>query len=215
MAGACLRRVFVAGHAGFLQDPGRIAADTKLDLTVDPWGFLGRSLHLWDPQGFFGQLQNQAYGHLWPMGPFFGIGDSLGLPAWVVQRLWWSLILGHGVPGHVSAPAHYGSGRGGRRSWPDSPTPWQFVPSRRSRPYRSRCGPWHWRRGSCCRWCAALPVGNVARAAALSALMVMLAGGVNAVAAGAVLPLALWWLLTLQPGPGVANCWRGGPDSPC
>lgn len=193
----CLSLVTLA----FLQDPGRIAADTKLDLTVDPWGFLGRSLHLWDPQGFFGQLQNQAYGYLWPMGPFFGIGDSLGLPAWVVQRLWWSLILvmaflgmylllralrvGSGWPQILAGLAYALAVRPQSaiaavsvEVWPMALAPWVLLPLVRG-----------------------AARGNVARAAALSALMVMLAGGVNAVAAGAVLPLALWWLLTLQPGP--------------
>ena len=204
----CLGLVTLA----FLQDPGRIAADTKLDLTVDPWGFLGRSLHLWDPQGFFGQLQNQAYGYLWPMGPFFGIGHSLHLQEWVVQRLWWSLLLvtaflgmylllralrvGNGWPQILGGLAYAlavrpqsGLAAISVEVWPMALAPWVLLPLVRG---ASR--------------------GNVARAAALSALAVMLAGGVNAVAAGAVLPLALWWLLTLEPGPRrrqLLSWWSG------
>lgn len=193
----CLALIAVA----FLQDPGRIAADTKLDLTVNPWGFLGRALHLWDPEGFFGQLQNQAYGYLWPMGPFFGIGHSLGLPAWVIQRLWWSLILvaaflgmylllralrvGHGWPQILAGLAYAlavrpqsALGAISVEVWPMAVAPWVLLPLVR----------------------ASLR-GNVAKAAALSALATTTAGGVNAVAAGAVLPLAAWWLLTRTPGP--------------
>ncbi len=193
----CLALVTLA----FLQDPGRIAADTKLDLTVDPWGFLGRSLHLWDPEGFFGQLQNQAYGYLWPMGPFFGVGQSLRLPDWVVQRLWWAVLLvtaflgmyllmralriGVGWPQILAGLAYAlavrpqsGIGAISVEMWPMAVAPWVLLPLVR-----------------------AAGRGNVARAAALSALAVLMAGGVNAVAAGAVLPLALWWLLTLERGP--------------
>lgn len=204
----CLALVTLA----FLQDPGRIAADTKLDLTVNPWGFLGRALHLWDSEGFFGQLQNQSYGYLWPMGPFFGLGEALGLPGWVVQRLWWSLVLvaaflgmylllralrvGAGWPQILAGLAYAlavrpqsALGAISVEVWPMALAPWVLLPLVRGA-----------RRG------------NVVQAAALSALAVTTAGGVNAVAAGAVLPLAVWWLITLAPGPRrrrLAMWWSG------
>ena len=174
---------------------GRISEDTKNDLYVDPWGFLARALHLWDPQVTWGGLQNQAFGYLFPMGPFFGLGSEI-LPIWVVQRLWWMALLtagfvamlgllrALGVSGSwvrvVSALAYVLAPRvistlGGLSSeaQPQLLAPailWPLVLVERGRL-------------------------GARKGAALSALAVLFCGGVNATAtAFAVLPAALWLL---------------------
>jgi arabinofuranan 3-O-arabinosyltransferase len=88
-AAVCLLLMVVTFH----QSPGLISNDTKIDLTADPARFLGRALDLWNPSSAFGQLQNQAYGYLFPMGTFHLLGSWLGLPGWIVQRSWMSLLL--------------------------------------------------------------------------------------------------------------------------
>jgi arabinofuranan 3-O-arabinosyltransferase len=77
-----------------LQRPGLASSDTKIDLHVDPSGFLGDVAAVWSPTGSLGHIQGGQYGgYLWPMGPFFALLHSIGLSPWLVQRLWLGTLL--------------------------------------------------------------------------------------------------------------------------
>ena len=181
----------------FIQDPGRVAADTKLDLAVDPGGFLLRALSLWEPLGFFGQLQNQAYGYLFPVGPAFVLGDAAGLPEWVVQRLWWSALLIGAFLGIVRLARLLGVQRESSRiiaglAYALAPRMVTEIGVLSVEVLPFALAPW-----------VLVPLASVAkgglparRGAALSGVAVLMAGGVNAVATAAVLPLGAWWILT-------------------
>ncbi len=144
----------------FAQSAGRMVADTKFDLVTAPGKFLSGGLHLWDPQAAFGQLQNQAYGYAWPMGPFFWVGHLVHLPPWVIQRSWWSLLL---------SLAFFGIVRLAQRLDLGSPATqvlagFAFLLTPRITTLlggcRSRCGRWPSRPGCCCPWS---PEANAAR----------------------------------------------------
>ena len=82
----------IAAVPTFLLRAGELNADTKLYLTSDPGRLLSGATRAWDPSQFLGYVPHQAVGYLWPMGPFFWLGDVVGLPDWIMQRLWLSLI---------------------------------------------------------------------------------------------------------------------------
>jgi arabinofuranan 3-O-arabinosyltransferase len=77
----------------FWQRPGWATTDTKIDLHVDPVRFLSQVASVWTPTTDLGEVHSAQYtGYLWPMGPFYAALHSLGLSAWVVQRLWLGLM---------------------------------------------------------------------------------------------------------------------------
>lgn len=197
VAAACAVLVGVA----MIQTPGLMVADTKFDLVGDPARFLGRALHPWDPSSAFGQLQNQAYGYLWPMGPFFLLGSVLDVPGWVVQRLWLALVMCVAFTG----TARLSRALGVRSDFACVLAGFAFALSPRMlttlgpisiEAWPSALAPW-----------VLLPLvigstrGSARRAAAWSAIAVAMVGGVNAAATFAVIPLGVVWLLTRTPGP--------------
>ena len=72
---------------------GRVASDTRQYFFVDPWKFLTRAGSLWDPNVHLGTVTHSNVGNLFPMGTFFALTHSLGVPAWTAQRLWIGLLL--------------------------------------------------------------------------------------------------------------------------
>ena len=189
----------------FAQSSGQMVADTKFDLVTGPRRFLAGALKMWDPSAAFGQLQNQAYGYAWPMGPFFVVGDLVRLPPWVVQRSWWALLLCLAFFGILRLARKLDLGTPGTQVlaafafvltprittllggvsveiWPMALAPWVLLPL-----------------------VHASERGSVRRAAALSALVVATCGGVNAIAVVAVLPLGVIFILSRARGP---RRWR-------
>jgi arabinofuranan 3-O-arabinosyltransferase len=85
-----------------LQRPGWASSDTKIDLHVDPVPFLGDVAAVWSPTGDLGHVHGGQYaGYLFPMGPFFALGDLAGLAPWLIHRLWLGAVLAIAVVGAV------------------------------------------------------------------------------------------------------------------
>jgi arabinofuranan 3-O-arabinosyltransferase len=74
-------------------DPGKVAADTKTYLYLDPGRLLARAAYMWDPHIGMGTVTHQNIGYLFPMGPYYWILDKIGVPDWFAQRLWLGSIL--------------------------------------------------------------------------------------------------------------------------
>jgi arabinofuranan 3-O-arabinosyltransferase len=193
--------------ACFGQSPGRLAQETSLTLALQPVELMGRALHLWQPGFQFGQLVNQTWGYLFPIGPFFAIASWLHVPAWWAQRLWvgfvfiaafwglvrlseamsigtrWSRVIGGVV--YCLAPWFVVQGGNPAAMMPGALLPWIMLPLVRSS-----------------------VEGLPRRAAARSGVAIALIGGVNVAATLAVLPAPLLYLLTRKSRPrGLLSWW--------
>ena len=194
----------------FVSHPGHIIADTKLDLAVNPAGFLARTLRLWDPSQF-GQLQDQTVGYIFPVGLLFLLAKAIAVPAWVAQRIWITLMLliaflgivrlgdrlGIGTEatriaagfGYALAPNALGMlGTLSSEFLPIAMLPWILIPLVRA----AAAGP-------------AVRAPGRLTAAAQSAVAVALCSGINAAATFAVLIPPVIFLLTV---PRPAPRWR-------
>ena len=79
---------------GLVQRPGEAFSDTRVELSLDPALFLSRVANVWSSTIDLGHVQSgQFVGYLFPMGPWFALGDELGMPTWLAQRLWLGTLL--------------------------------------------------------------------------------------------------------------------------
>lgn len=191
---------------------GRLVPETKLALVEDPGRFLASALHAWNPAADLGGLQNQAAGYLFPMGPFYWAGKAVGIPMWLVQRLWiggllvvaftgthrllWHLRVRGAVArligalAYALAPALIGLvafQSGGQL--PTALLPWTLVPL---------AGP--------------VAQRSPRRAAALSGLAIVAMGGINGASTLAVLVAPALWIATRPAGRARRRlaAWWGG-----
>ncbi len=97
-----------------LNAPGKVSADTKTYLYLDPGRLLDRARSMWDPHIGLGTVTHQSLGYLFPLGPYYWLMQRIGVPDWVAQRLW----LGHAhvrrrCRGAVAGPHHRTAQEGG------------------------------------------------------------------------------------------------------
>jgi arabinofuranan 3-O-arabinosyltransferase len=172
--------------------PGRMPADSKLYLYLDPQRLVSDAFHSFDPRQFAGWVPHQHISYLWPSGPWFSVFDWLGTPDWIAHRLWlgtlmfaaglgvrWmARLLGLTAAGALAAALVY-----------------QLSPY--VLPYTSRTSvmllPW-----AGLGWIVGLTVLAATRSrwrhAALLALVVLTVGAVNATALIMIVPAPALWL---------------------
>ena len=176
-----------------LSSPGKMPADTKLFLYLDPGGVLHRAANTWDPSQFAGFVPHQQISYLWPAGPWFWMLDRLHIADWIAHRLWIASLLffaGWGV--------HWLARQLGFRAHSALAAAFVYMLSPYVLAYISRTSvmllPWAglgWLLG-----CAILAARHGGwRYPACVALVVLTVGSTNATALALIAPVPIIWLL--------------------
>jgi hypothetical protein len=85
---AWLALASIAYIPSFLTQPGKIAADTKQYLYLDPGRVIASAISMWNPDVGAGGVTHENIGYLFPMGPYYWVVQQLGVPMWIGQRFW-------------------------------------------------------------------------------------------------------------------------------
>lgn len=180
---------------------GEIVMLTRLDRVMDPVASLRRTANLWDPISDLGALQYQSSGYLLISDLPYALGQWLGAPTWLVQRILIALVIivalwgfirlvdelrigspvGRVIAGVVFALSPVVLSRVGWRlpeALGPALLPWILLPLVRG-----------------------ARTGSPRRAAARSGIAVAMISGVNAAISLSVLPAAALFLVTRQSGP--------------
>jgi Alpha-(1->3)-arabinofuranosyltransferase len=86
LAAVCYVPLLLTAH-------GRVAADTRQAVYLDPGRFLSDALSMWDPSRDLGTVTHQNIVLVWPMGVYYWFAHALGVPIWLAQRVWLGSVL--------------------------------------------------------------------------------------------------------------------------
>ncbi|MEZ5297740.1 MAG: alpha-(1-_3)-arabinofuranosyltransferase family protein [Ilumatobacteraceae bacterium] len=193
LVGATALFALLAYLPALIAAPGRMTADSKLYLYLDPGRLMSDALGTFDPRQFAGWVPHQHISFVWPAGPWYWSFEQLGAPDWIAHRMWlgtlllvaalgvrWcALQLGLTTPAALVAAVSY-----------------ELAPY--ILPYVSRTSvmllPW-----AGLGWIVALTIRATRRPGwrdpALIALVVLTVGAVNATALAMIVPAPTLWLV--------------------
>jgi arabinofuranan 3-O-arabinosyltransferase len=173
--------------------PGRMPADTKLYLYLDPGQLVTDAPWTFDARQFGGWVPHQVISYLWPQGPWYWFWEQLAVPDWIAHRLWIGTLMFAGGLGVRWAARRVGLGVTASLA---AALVYQLSPY--LLPYVSRTSamllPW-----AGLGWIVGCTVGAATRTrwrdAALIALIVATVGAPNATALIMIAPAPILYLL--------------------